>query len=191
MNQCPACVPPPPPACRGVNSRGVGVGGSSTVHDYRMCLGGYAAWPPSVRVSHRALLSHSLTLSLSLSLPAHTPLPFSHSSPSPLILFLASYISHPLLSFLLHLLHTRRPPRISSLKTGDGDETLTSRELDHKKRKKLYHRKSASSWQEVVSSSSSSFLVLYNFKWFVMHGNVDHDIALNRNIFFSSFFLTF
>lgn len=104
------------------------------------------------------------SLTLSLSLPAHTPLPFSHSSPSPLILFLASYISHPLLSFLLHLLHTRRPPRISSLKTGDGDETLTSRELDHKKRKKLYHRKSASSWQEVVSSSSSSFLVLYNFK---------------------------
>lgn len=65
-NQLPACVPPPSPCLsmlRGVNSRGVGEGGSTMVHGYRMCLGGYAAWLPSVRMSHSALLSHFLPLS--------------------------------------------------------------------------------------------------------------------------------
>lgn len=36
---------------RGVNSRGVGVGGSTVVHGYRMCLDGKAVWLPSVRVA--------------------------------------------------------------------------------------------------------------------------------------------
>lgn len=74
VNQHPACVPPLPQPplspclsiLRGVNSRGVGVGGSTMVHGYRMCLGGYAAWLPSVRI-----VRCSLTFSLSLSLSAH------------------------------------------------------------------------------------------------------------------------
>lgn len=36
---------------RGVNSRGVGVRGSTVVHGYRMCLDGKAVWLPSVRVA--------------------------------------------------------------------------------------------------------------------------------------------
>lgn len=64
----PVCVSP----SRGVNIRGVGVGGSTVVHGYRMCLSGYAAWPPSVRMSHSALLSHFL--SFCTSFPSHTPI---------------------------------------------------------------------------------------------------------------------
>lgn len=62
---------------RGVNSRGVGVGGSTMVHGYRMCLGGYAAWLPSVRMSHSVLLFHFLCLSPSahLLLFSHSPIP--------------------------------------------------------------------------------------------------------------------
>lgn len=61
--QPPPCAPPRLPSwvlsiLRGVNSRGVGVGGSTMLHGYRMCLGGSAAWLPSVRMSHSALLSH-------------------------------------------------------------------------------------------------------------------------------------
>lgn len=55
-----------PSMLRGVNSRGVGVGGSTVVHGYRMCLGGYAAWLPSVSMSPSALLCPFLPLSLFL-----------------------------------------------------------------------------------------------------------------------------
>lgn len=76
MKRHPVRVSPPPAhpshcpsMLRGVNSRGVGVGGSTMVHGYRMCLSGYAAWAPSVHMSHGALLSHSFsTLSISRSL---------------------------------------------------------------------------------------------------------------------------
>lgn len=85
---------------RGVNSRGVGVGGSTIVHGYRMCLGGYAAWVPSVRISHSALLSHFVTFSAPpLLLPPlrslflHIFCPFSLPSLNPLSRFLSSFRS--------------------------------------------------------------------------------------------------
>lgn len=92
--QPPPCVPPPllTPCLsilRGVNSRGVGVGGSTMLHGYRMCHGGSAAWLPSVRMSHSALLSHfppSASLGTS-----------SDLLPSFLILYLAFFVLFSLL----------------------------------------------------------------------------------------------
>lgn len=99
---------------RGVNCRGVGVGGSAMVHGYRMCLGGYAAWLPSVRMSHSALLSRFLTFSISLSIFLHI---FSLSlillSSNPLSCFLSFFSSF--LIFRVHG-HCCKHEVISSLK---------------------------------------------------------------------------
>lgn len=107
----PPSLPPPsasPSPClcilRGVNSRGVGVGGSAMVHGYRMCLGGYATWLPSVRMSHGALLSHFPPLAFCIT-PDLLPLR-------------QSFISFPfLLCILSHLLHACSPSYPSSLGT--------------------------------------------------------------------------
>lgn len=76
----------PPPnlhftVLRGVNCSGVGVGGSTTVHGYRMCLCKLSAWLPSVHTSHSVcylyrLPSFHLPQSFCASLP---PYPSSSS----------------------------------------------------------------------------------------------------------------
>lgn len=109
---------------RGVNSRGVGVGGSTMVHGYRMCLSGYAAWLPSVRMSHSALLSHFLllplpfSLSLSLSLFSAHLLTFSH----PLILYLPFAVV-----ILSHLLHAWSPLQLERVISSLKSPTLESK----------------------------------------------------------------
>lgn len=77
-----ALLSPCPSILRGVNSRGVGVRGSTMVHGYRMCLGGYAAWLPSVRI-----VCCSLTLLISLFLLISWPSPIFESFISLYFLF--------------------------------------------------------------------------------------------------------
>lgn len=177
--QEPASCWSPPSLCLSilgsVNSRGVGVGGSTMVHGYRMCLGGYVAWLPSVCMSHSALLSHFLPVSLapSLSFSLHIFCPsLILPSPNALSHFLSSFHSLSSSSYMV----TAAAWGYRFIKERQRCAAISNRQHSDLGEQDLQTRKSANTWQGFllcITSNDVWWMTLTVFLRFKMNQNTD------------------